>query len=427
MKVYSEFANLWIWKYVGERLKWYYNVSINNYPAKYLIAKRVEVPAESYRDFTDYREALKLYVELTERSFEKLRSNIVKGVEDIDEMPIPRYSLLDLARDIVWDILKECIYCRWRCRVDRVKGEKLGACMLTSESRVGCYFHHIGEELVFRGTHGSGTIFFTSCNMRCQFCQNADISKDRFNGMPTSPRELAQMAYVLRIEGCHNINWVGGEPTIHLQSIVTAIWHLGKEGFKLHPRRDELDKILKVKTDYYIYNVDKNYANYKGEFNVPILFNTNMFMTEETLNILRPLVDVWLPDFKFGPGRCTIRLSRTPWYFETVTRNLKTIYDWGEDMLIRHLIMPNHVECCTKPVLEWIARNMRDVPVNIMDQYRPEAYADPSSPEFNPQVKDIARRPYPEELEEAWSYAEKLNLLYREVTFEKKGRFIFIP
>ncbi len=79
------------------------------------------------------------------------------------------------------------------------------------------YFHHTGEELFYRGTQGSGTIFFTSCNMRCAFCQNGDISTDKDNGEETDARALAAMAWLLRREGCHNINWVGGEVVIQSQ------------------------------------------------------------------------------------------------------------------------------------------------------------------------------------------------------------------
>src|SRR5262249_22214147 len=81
---------------------------------------------------------------------------------------------------------------------------KFGACKLASASRVSSYFHHTGEELFFRGTEGSGTIFFTSCNMRCAFCQNGDISTDKDNGEESNPRTLAAMAWTLRREGCHN-------------------------------------------------------------------------------------------------------------------------------------------------------------------------------------------------------------------------------
>lgn len=418
--VYEDFKSLWIWGSVGERLGWYYRVSINESPAKYLIAKRVPVPARGFGEIGSVEEGLRVY-EKASQEFLSLWKGLRSLSEDISRIEIPGYSLLDLARDLVRAMLRRCSFCRWRCGVDRVEGRRLGACMLATESRVGSYFHHFGEELVFRGTHGSGTVFFTSCNMRCLFCQNSDISRERLNGIPHTPRELAQIALILRLEGCHNINWVGGEPTVHLHSIVEAIWHLGYEGFRLIPRGGELDKILAAKADAHIpYPMSKSYADYKGELNVPMLFNTNMFLSREALTLLRPLIDVWLPDFKFGPGRCAIRLSRTPWYYETVSENLRTIYEWGEDIVIRHLVMPNHVECCTKPVLEWIASNAPEAPVNVMDQYRPEAYADPSSPNFSRDALDIARRPRREEILEAWEYAEKLGLRYREITLEKK-------
>jgi putative pyruvate formate lyase activating enzyme len=419
--VYNSFRNLWIWKYLGERVAWYYKVSANDAPAKYLIAKRTPVPLESSSDY-DVEEGLKIYERYTEE-FLRIKRDIENG-EDIRRLEIPRYSLLDMAKDLVWKILRRCVFCRWRCKVDRVEGKRLGTCMLDTVSRVSSYFHHLGEELIFRGTHGSGTIFFTSCNMRCLFCQNSDISRDRFNGIPVTPRQLAQMAYILRLEGVHNINWVGGEPTPHIHNIVTAIWHLAYEGFRLKPSDDDLDHILKVKHDYFIFPMDKRFADYKGEFNVPMLFNTNTFLSRESLIILRPLIDIWLPDFKYGPGKCSIRLSRTPWYWETVTENLKLLYEWGENIVIRHLIMPNHVKCCSIPIIDWISRNTPEIPVNLMDQYRPEHEADPHSPIFNKDAYDIARRPYKEELLEVWRYAEEKKLIFKEITFEKKG---FMP
>jgi putative pyruvate formate lyase activating enzyme len=114
-------------------------------------------------------------------------------------------SLLELCCELAYRMLGHCNFCPWNCRVDRAAGTKFGACKLASSSRVSSHFHHMGEELFYRGTEGSGTIFFTSCNMRCAFCQN---------GEETDPHTLASMAWTLRREGCHNINWVGGEVVI---------------------------------------------------------------------------------------------------------------------------------------------------------------------------------------------------------------------
>ncbi len=224
---------------------------------------------------------------------------------------------------------------------------KYGACKLARDTRVSTYFHHPGEELVYRGTQGSGTIFFTSCNMRCAFCQNGDISTDKDNGEVVDARTLAAMAWLLRAEGCHNVNWVGGEVTIHLHTIVEAIALLGN-GFE--PARADLARALPAKSDrVFWYGLEPERASFERAFNAPMLWNSNFFMTDEAMKILRLLMDVWLPDFKFGPGRCAMTLAKTPWYWETVTGNLLKLRAWGEDLTIRHLVMPNHVECCTLP------------------------------------------------------------------------------
>ncbi len=105
-------------------------------------------------------------------------------------------------------------------------------------------------------------------------------------------------------------------------------------------------------------------------------------MTPESMKILRILTDVWLPDLKFGPGRCAMTLAKTPWYWETVTRNIALLREWGENFSIRHLVMPNHVECCTYPVLEWIAEHTPAAPVNVMAQFHPDNFCDPGSAKY---------------------------------------------
>ena len=234
-------------------------------------------------------------------------------------------SLLELCRELAYRMLSHCNFCPWNCRVDRAAGTKLGACKLASASRVSSHFHHTGEELFYRGTEGSGTIFFTSCNMRCAFCQNGDISTDKDNGEKTDPRTLAAMAWTLRREGCHNINWVGGEVVIHLHAIVHAIALLGRD---FAPTQAELRRARQTKADrFFWFDEVPDKAVYEGKFNAPMLWNSNFFMTIESMKILRVLTDVWLPDFKFGPGRCAMTLAKTPWYWETVTRNLALIVE----------------------------------------------------------------------------------------------------
>jgi putative pyruvate formate lyase activating enzyme len=238
-------------------------------------------------------------------------------------------SLLELCRELACRMLGHCNFCPWNCRVDRVGGAKFGACKLASGSRVSSHFHHMGEELFYRGTKGSGTIFFTSCNMRCAFCQNGDISTDKDNGEETDPRTLASMAWTLRREGCHNINWVGGEVVIHLHAIVDAIALLGRD---FTPSPAELARAGKTKADrFWQFDDIPAAALFDGAFNAPMLWNSNFFMTLESMKILRILTDVWLPDFKFGPGRCAMTLAKTPRYWETVTHNIALLDQWGED------------------------------------------------------------------------------------------------
>jgi putative pyruvate formate lyase activating enzyme len=150
-----------------------------------------------------------------------------------------------------------------------------------------------------------------------------------------------------------------------------------------------------------------------------MLWNSNFFMTLESMKILRVLTDVWLPDFKFGPGRCAMALAKTPWYWETVTRNLALIAEWGEDYSIRHLVMPNHVECCTYPVLEWIAEHMPGVPINVMAQFHPDNFCDPASTKYRDRYAEIARRPSRAELNNSWRRARELGLKFEATTFER--------
>ncbi len=220
----TDFDRLWAWSdpALAASLAWYREVANNRRPAKFRIARTVPLALAPEDAFEDA-----LWAELgrlTPVFLERVRG--IRGGEALGP-PAAGASLLDLCRELVRRMLTHCNFCRWDCRVDRSRAAKLGACKLAVETRVSTYFHHSGEELVYRGVLGSGTIFFTSCNMRCAFCQNGDISTDKDNGMTVDARTLATMAWLLRMEGCHNVNWVGGEVTIHLHTIVEAIALLG--------------------------------------------------------------------------------------------------------------------------------------------------------------------------------------------------------
>ncbi|MDG6907655.1 MAG: 4Fe-4S cluster-binding domain-containing protein [Nitrososphaerota archaeon] len=383
-------------------------------PAKYLISARVESGISNLHDAME-DELWKEHARLTQILFD-LRDRIWKRETKLEDLPKANPSLIDVSVELVNRMLRHCNICRWNCRVDRLTGEEHGTCQLESNSRVASYFHHQGEELIFRGYMGSGTIFFTSCNMRCCFCQNGDISRDKNNGILVTSKQVAHMAWELGSDGCHNINWVGGEPTIHLNTIVEAVAQIGS----LEPTEKDMNYIAQAKSDFLTsWKVSPDAARFGKELNVAQLCNSNFFVTENTMRILRGLIDIWLPDFKFGPGRCAVNLSHTPWYWETVTRNHEIVHTWNEDIVIRHLIMPNHVECCTKPVLDWIAKNMPEVPVNIMDQFHPDYACNPNDQRYQERYKELARYPTSEEVLESYRYAKSLGLNFETLSYEK--------
>ncbi|MGA8858058.1 MAG: radical SAM protein [Candidatus Bathyarchaeia archaeon] len=204
-------------------------------------------------------------------------------------------------------------------------------------------------------------------------CQNWDISQDPDAGAPVSPGDLSLMIKSLRSEGAANINFVGGEPTPNLHIILEAL------------------NLTSV--------------------NVPILWNSNMYLTSEAMQILADVVDIWLPDFKWGNDRCALKYSRVVGYFEAVSRNHAMAHENG-DMIVRHLVMPGHVECCTKPILDWIAENCPRALVNVMSQYRPEHLV-LREPE---KYREIARCPSTQEIREARAYADQLGLVWKPVS-----------
>jgi putative pyruvate formate lyase activating enzyme len=409
-----DLAQLSVWQdpAIRNALSWYLEVAENRHPAKFRIAATVATQLDLEASSEDA-----LWAELDRLTSIFLARWQAIGAGAPLPPAAPEPSLLELCRELVYRMLKHCNFCPWNCRIDRVAGTKFGACKLAAGSRVSSHFHHTGEELFYRGTQGSGTIFFTSCNMRCAFCQNGDISTDKDNGKETDPRTLAAMAWMLRREGCHNINWVGGEVVIHLHTIVDAIALLGRD---YTPSPAELASARKTKADRFLwFNQAPSASAYEGAFNAPMLWNSNFFITLESMKILRILTDVWLPDFKFGPGRCAMTLAKTPWYWETVTRNIALLHDWGEDFSIRHLVMPNHVECCTYPVLEWIAAHVPAAPVNVMAQFRPDNFCNPATPKYRDKYAEIARRPTRSELDRSWRRAQELGLQFETASFER--------
>jgi putative pyruvate formate lyase activating enzyme len=269
----------------------------------------------------------------------------------------PEYSLLDLKADIADKLVENCVLCERRCGRNRKAGE-MGWCRVGYPARVSCAYAHFGEEpeLV-----PSGTIFFCGCNFRCVYCQNWNISQYPDHGNIWEPARIAK--WIENYEAV-NVNLVGGEPTPNLHRILGALQ---------------------------LCNASR-----------PIMWNSNMYMSEEAMKLLDGVVDVYLGDLRYGNNDCAKKLSNVTNYWETATRNFLKAKR-NSEILVRVLVLPGHVECCDKPIVKWVADNLgNDVRTNIMSQYRPEHDAE-SYPPLN-------RRLVPDEYRSVSNYAKELGL-----------------
>ncbi len=237
----------------------------------------------------------------------------------------------------------DCDLCAYDCRVDRTAGET-GACRIDDTVHVSSYFPHHGEEDPIRGTNGSGTIFLAYCNMGCVFCQNFETSHEA-RGEPADLGEIARMALELQSKGCHNINFVS--PTHHSPQVVRAI-------------RIARDRGL----------------------DVPIVWNCGGYERRAVLERLDGIVDIYLPDVKWADDAAAATYSKAPNYWSNIRESLREMHRQVGDLrivdglatdglLVRHLVMPNHVQNA-KDVLAFVAEELsRDTYVNVMAQYRP--------------------------------------------------------
>ncbi len=346
---------------VRRRLSWYRAVMNDEKPAKFRICKSIQARDPSK---LGTKELWELHDRLS-KEFDAVFSKVKAEDVDLDEA---EPNFLDVKIEIANRIYERCEFCERRCGVNRK--EKEGVCGV-DKAYVHSYFLHYGEEAPLVP---SGTIFYGGCNFKCVFCQNYDISQEYpKDGVEVDALRLALIQKELREDGARNINHVGGDPTPNLNVILESFRYL--------------------------------------EVNVPQLWNSNMFCSEETMKLLREVIDIWLPDFKYGNDRCAERLSLVKNYWKVVTRNVKWAHDWA-DIIIRHLVLPNHLECCTKPILKWIAENCPRALVNIMEQYRPE-YLVARYPE---RWREIARRPSFNEMREAYEYAKRLGIVFEPVS-----------
>jgi len=257
-----------------------------------------------------------------------------------------------------------CRLCERGCGAER-NAKKKGVCGVL-EPMISSEFLHFGEEPELVPSH---TVFFAGCTFKCVFCQNWDISQDPGAGRPIPPEDMA-----MRIEsgGGINVNWVGGDPTSNLTYVIRVMSAMRKRGI-----------------------------------NKAQVWNSNMYLSREAMGVLDGVIDVYLGDFKYGNDDCARRLSGVERYWDVVTRN-HTLAAAQCEILLRHLVMPGHIECCTKPVLDWVAENIpiEVLRVNVMDQYHPDHLVLKDKDRF----RELARPLRPSEYLEAFEYARKLGL-----------------
>jgi putative pyruvate formate lyase activating enzyme len=240
--------------------------------------------------------------------------------------------------------LANCDICAWECRVDRLAG-KHGVCRTGERAHISSYGPHLGEEDPLRGWRGSGTIFFSHCNMRCQYCQNHDISQTE-SGNPVDASRMAEIMMELQSMGCHNINLVS--PSHVVPQILAAVLIAAKAGLRL-----------------------------------PLVYNTGGYDSLQTLRLLEGVIDIYMPDMKYASERIARTYSKTPHYPQTNQAAVLEMHRQVGDLqvnpdgiatrglLVRHLVLPNDL-AGTSEIVSFLAKQVStNTYLNIMSQYRP--------------------------------------------------------
>lgn len=283
-------------------------------------------------------------------------------------------GIFDKRIDKLHSMLESCELCPRKCKVNRLKDEK-GYCKSGKELVASSHGPHFGEEEPLVGSGGSGTIFLTNCNLLCVYCQNYDISH-LGHGSTVSEEEVADYMIYLQKRGCHNINLV--TPTHFTSQLVKAIKEAVQKGL-----------------------------------NLPIVWNCGGYENVVTIKLLDGIVDIYMPDFKYGSSDTAKKFSDAPDYFDRCKESVKEMHRQVGDLiiedgiakkglLIRHLILPNNA-ADSKKVLQFIAEKIsKKTYVNIMDQYRPMHKAH--------EYEELKRRPTLDEYKEAVKIAKELGL-----------------
>ena len=271
--------------------------------------------------------------------------------------------------------LEKCSICPHMCGINRNNGQ-IGRCKSNNKVKIALYSVHDFEEPCVSGENGSGTVFFSNCNMNCVFCQNYEISQQG-KGKEITIERLAEIFLEQQNRNVNNINLV--TPTSYVPQIIEAI------------------KIARV-----------------NGLKIPIIYNTNGYENVETIKMLEGYIDIYLPDLKYAEDNLGLEYSKVKNYFEIATTAIKEMYRQvgspklnndgiiEKGLIIRHLVLPNNIEN-SKKVLKWIKENMdKDVYVSVMAQYFPTYKAK--------QIENINRKLTKEEYEEIENYLYDLDI-----------------
>jgi putative pyruvate formate lyase activating enzyme len=245
---------------------------------------------------------------------------------------------------------ESCDVCATDCGVNRYAGE-LGQCGLGVQGRVYKEYLHLGEERTLLPSHA---VYLAGCNLRCVFCSDWDavIHPDR-HGALLSPEALAERIAVRRSEGARNVNFVGGLPDVNVLYILETLAHCPQD--------------------------------------THVVWNTNLWTTPEAIERLTGVVGTWLVDLKFGADDCAKTLAGIDGYTARLHK-LLPLADQAGALLVRHLLMPGHLECCTRPSLEWLRTHVPEATVNLMTAYHPFALKGATGPMSGPMLPEEAAR-----------------------------------
>ncbi len=287
-----------------------------------------------------------------------------------------------------YEMLSSCNVCAWGCGINR-RADELGICKSGELARVSSYCPHMGEEEPLRGRRGSGTIFFSRCNLRCQYCQNHDISQND-SGELVEPERLAAMMLELQSHGCHNINFVS--PSHVVPQILAGVYIAAEAGLRL-----------------------------------PLVYNTGGYDSLATLQLLDGVIDIYMPDAKYSDAKIARRYSKIPHYPQVNRTALREMQRQVGDLqidaqgvaerglLVRHLLLPNELSG-TKDIVRFLAQEISpNTYLNLMDQYRP-AYNARKFPEL---MRSITSQEY----KSALQMAQDAGLRRLD---KRKPRFLFL-